>query len=152
MGDQFLISLPEEGDKENEPDPPLSYTEIFENHFPYYLAIGMTPDEYWNGDNQLPKAFREADKIRMKRMNHEKWLQGAYIYEAICAASPLINFSKRSKAYPYMKTPFETEKPVSKKSKIEQEKEEMQRNIEKFERMMIRVNAKFARKEGEGDG
>jgi hypothetical protein len=153
MGDQFLIDLPEEGDKADKPSPPLSYTDIFEKHFPYYLAIGMTPDDYWNGDNDLVKAYREADRIKQDRMNHEKWLQGAYIYEALCAASPLLNgFSKRGKPYPYAKEPYKAPERETTRSNVEKEKQEMLENKAKFEIMMKRINAKFERKEVNKNG
>lgn len=84
-------------------------------------------------------------------MNQEKWLQGAYIYEAICAASPTINaMSKRSKPFPYPEKPYSAIEKPKKASKHEAEKQEMLKQKAKFENMMSRINAKF-RKETCGD-
>lgn len=155
MGSELLTQLPGEGDSAIT-IPHSSYTDIFEEQFPYYLAIGMTTDEYWHGDPTLCKAFRKADLIRQERMNNEKWLQGAYIYEALCAASPLMNaMSKRGKPFPYPKKPYESQKPQSKKSRVEIEKEEAQVQKDKFLAQMSMINAKFerqAKKEGEERG
>lgn len=154
MGSELVRDqLPNEGDKESKPSPPFSYTDVFERHFPYYLAIGMSPTDYWQGDNRLVIAYREADKIKQKRMNYEKWLQGAYIYEALCDASPLLNgLSRQHRAYPYSKKPYDSQTAEVKKSPVELEKENMKLQMEKFGRMMRRVNAKFERKEGKKNG
>ena len=156
MGGELVNSLlPDEGDGDKKAVSLISYREIFEKHFPYYLSIGMTYDEYWNGDNQLVKAYREADKLRIQRKNHELWLQGAYVYEALCDVAPILNaMSRRNKPAPYPKHPFNSQEEEKPKSKIEQEKAKFESDKKKFELMMRRVNAKFAReaKRGEDNG
>lgn len=57
-------------------------TAIFEECCPFYLSIGMTYDEYWNGNNDLPKHARKAYKMRQEQMNYEAWLKGLYMYDA----------------------------------------------------------------------
>lgn len=153
MGSELLSKLlPDEGDDESKIVPHLSYSDVFENHFPYYLAIGMTVDEYWNGDPSLCKAFRKADEIRRERMNYESWLQGAYVYEALCGASPLFNaMSKRGKPFPYAKKPYEFKKPEKQKTNAEAEREEAKIQKDKFMRQMQMINARFARQAKEGD-
>lgn len=88
--------------------PFVTYTERFYEHFPYYLAIGMTPEQYWEGDPMLVKYYRQADAIKLERLNQEKWLQGMYIYEAICDASPILQaFAKKgTKPHPYVDKPY----------------------------------------------
>jgi hypothetical protein len=51
-----------------------SYTTAFYDQFPYYLAIGMTPEQYWDGDPMLAKYYRKADEINRKRQNTDLWL------------------------------------------------------------------------------
>ncbi len=149
MGSELLTQLPNEGDGASTV-PHFSYTDVFDEHFPYYLAIGMTAEQYWHGDPTLCRAYRKADRIRQERMNYEKWLQGAYIYDAICQASPLLNaFSKRGKPFPYAKKPYEFDKPVEKKSRVEVEKEQAEIQKNKFMNQMRMINAKFARMEKE---
>ena len=84
-----------------------SYTEVFNEAFPYYLSIGMSYELYWYGEPNLVKAFREADELRVDRMNYEAWLQGLYVYQAVGALYPVFNpFSKQKKAEEYLKEPI----------------------------------------------
>lgn len=72
------------------------------------MSIGMSYDEFWNGDVSLVKTYLKANELRDKRRNQELWLQGMYFYEALCDASPLFRFTmkKTIKPEPYMKEPF----------------------------------------------
>lgn len=84
-----------------------SYTEIFNEAFPYYLSVGMSYELYWHGEPNLVKAYREADEMRVDRMNYEAWLQGLYVYQAVGALYPVFNpFSKQKKAEEYLKEPI----------------------------------------------
>ena len=82
--------------------------EMFEELCPYFMAIGMTYDEFWNKDPQLAKYFLKADEIRQKRENEHLWLQGYYNYIAFAYVSPIFNpFAKRgTKAVPYPSQPL----------------------------------------------
>ena len=69
----------------------------------------MTYDEFWNQDVKLVEVYRKAMELREKRRNQELWLQGMYIYEALCDASPLFRFSMKKgvvKPEPYAKEPY----------------------------------------------
>ena len=81
-------------------------TEIFERDCPYYMAIGMTYDQYWYGDVHMARAFYEADRIRQKRMNDEAWLYGAYVCRAI--ESTICNAFRKKGSQPvsYPKEPI----------------------------------------------
>ena len=73
------------------------------------MSIGMTYDEFWNQDVRLVEVYRRAAELRDKRRNQELWLQGMYIYEALCDASPLFRFSAKKgsiKPEPYVKEPY----------------------------------------------
>ena len=86
-----------------------SYADIFEQLCPYYMSIGMSHDEFWNGDVAMVKAYRVAYELKEKRRNQELWLQGMYFYEALCDASPLFRFSMKKgmiKPEPYVKEPY----------------------------------------------
>lgn len=99
------------------------YTEVFEQLCPYYMSIGMSYDEFWNGDVLAVKAYRKANELRDKRMNENLWLQGRYFYDALCAASPLYRFTMKKgivKPEPYIKEPY----PITESEIREQEKRE----------------------------
>ena len=73
------------------------------------MSIGMTYDEFWNQDVRLVEVYRKAAELRDKRRNQELWLQGMYIYEALCDASPLFRFSMKKgsvKPEPYVNEPY----------------------------------------------
>lgn len=115
--------------------PILTYTEVFYNHFPYYLAIGMTYDQYWNDDCLLVKYYRKADEIRNKQKNSELWLQGLYIYDALCKVSPILHAFAKSgtKPIPYPDKPYATSEEESEKNKLEKQKADRQLAKAKFQ-------------------
>lgn len=86
-----------------------TYSDVFKQLCPYYMSIGMSYDDFWNGDVSMVGAYRAADELRLKQRNYELWLQGMYMYEALCDASPLFRFSMKSgtiKPEPYVKEPY----------------------------------------------
>lgn len=97
---------------EEAPLPVKSYTEQFYEVFPMYLNMGMTYELFWMQDASLPRFYREAHKLKQKHENYSAWLQGAYIYDALCAVSPLLHAfaQKGTKPQPYHKLPY-GEKP-----------------------------------------
>ena len=56
--------------------PPLSLVEVFEKACPVYISYGMTYEQFWDGDVSAHKAYREAEKLRIRKRNQERWLQG----------------------------------------------------------------------------
>lgn len=104
----------------------------------------MTADQYWNGDCQLVKAYREARKIQQKRKNEELWLQGMYIYEALCDVSPILRaFSKAKKPAPYPEQPYELKEPEKNTDKKNENP-----GLTAFETMVANWNASFKKKRG----
>ena len=127
------LSVGEEGERKVHP-PFRTYTEQFYEVFPYYLSIGMTYEQFWEGDPQLTKYYRRADEIQVDRRNQELWLQGMYIYEALCDVAPLLHAmaKKGVKAHPYPEQPY----PISERQQRKKQ-EEQERNIaDKGRRMM----------------
>ena len=136
MGSELVSSsLPAtEGSEHNGSLPHFTYTERFYEVFSYYLSIGMTPEQFWDGDCTWVKYYRQADELRSERRNQELWLQGMYIYEAICDVSPILHaFAKKgAKPHPYPSKPY----AISEKQ-IKQEREEKERRLaEKGKRFM----------------
>ncbi len=134
-----------EGGGQSGSSPSFTYTEKFYELFPYYLAIGMTPEQYWDCDCTWVKYFRKAEQLRNDKRNQELWLQGMYIYEALCDVSPVLHAfaSKGTKPAPYATKPY----PLNSKQ-VEQNEEEKQREIaEKGKRIMearmAAINKKF---------
>ena len=60
---------------EGSPDESIKYTELFNEVLPHYLAIGMTIDEFWNGDPWLTVTYRKAWDIKRHNENFRAWAQ-----------------------------------------------------------------------------
>ena len=100
------------------------------------MSIGMTYDEFWNQDVKLVEVYRKAMELRDKRRNQELWLQGMYIYEALCDASPLFRFSTKKgtvRPEPYAKEPY----PIT-EAEVKEREERRARLMEE------RLKAEFA--------
>ena len=125
-----------------------SYTTRFYEVFPYYLAIGMTPEQYWDGDPWLAKYYRQADEIRQKRKNQDLWLQGMYIYEALCDVAPILQaFAKRgTKPTPYPDHPYSLTVKEREEEKKLQEKRERDKARRYMEAQMAKLNKRFESK------
>lgn len=109
MGSELVSDLPpRNGGGANKGSTPVSMSEQFYEHLPYYLSIGMTYDQFWNDDCMLIRYYRKAHQMKQKRRNQELWLQGAYIYEVLTDVAPVLHaFAKRgTKATPYLAEPF----------------------------------------------
>lgn len=86
---------------------PSSYTETFEKLCPLYMAMGMSYELYWDGDPEAATMYRKAYRLKQNMANEMAWIQGAYIYDALCAVSPIIRaFSKAKKPEPYHQHPY----------------------------------------------
>lgn len=75
------------------------------------MSYGMTYDEYWYGSPYRAKFYRKAKEIETKQRDEELWMQGVYIYEALCRVSPILHaFSKSgTKPLPYVERPYTSE-------------------------------------------
>ena len=127
------LSAPE-GSERDSSLPSITYTERFYEQVPYYLAIGMTPEQYWDGDPALAKYYRQADELKLERLNQQLWLQGMYVYEAICDASPILRaFAKKgTKPHPFTEKPY----PLTAKQRINDAADKEKAVAEKGKRMM----------------
>jgi hypothetical protein len=86
VGDELIDASPRKRE---------TFSEIFEEQFPFYLSIGMSSAEYWEGDPSLPRYFRKAFKMRQTYENEQAWLHGLYVYDATISA--LTHLSKDKK-------------------------------------------------------
>lgn len=124
----------------------FSLYEMFMKHLPYYLSIGMSYELYWSGDCSLVKSYRDAEKMKNDKKNHELWLQGMYFYEALCDTAPIINaFSKANKPIPYPTEPYcLTVKDIEEK-KEKEERLRYEKIKSKTELWVEKFNAQFTK-------
>jgi hypothetical protein len=138
VGCEFLTETPTTQNK--------GYTGIFEESFPFYLAIGMSSAEYWEGDPSLARYYRKAYKIKQEEINNNAWLQGLYIYDAVSTAMHNALRGKNSKAREYTKQPYNFEKKekseLEKAKEIETEQEKALAWMENFVRINNRARVR----------
>lgn len=112
---------------------PLSnLTDWLEKLCEYYMAMGVSFEEFWYGDYCRLKFYEQAYFNRLKKRDYDLWLEGAYFYQAISVA--LARGFGGDKRAEYPKQPFGYEKPEEQMSQeellayIQQQLEEEARN------------------------
>lgn len=121
----------------------LTFAELVDEMCPVYMSMGVPREEYWHGDYTQLAEYRKSFEIQRERANHDAWLQGAYLYDALCAVSPVLNaFAKRgTKPSPYLEKPYamrqEREEPAAAKE---------QEGAAKFHAFAAQFNKKFQEK------
>lgn len=123
-----------------------SYREIFDNAFPHYLYMGMTPEQFWEGDSNLVVAYRKAFEMKQEADNRRLWLQGAYIYDAISCLVPIMHpFAKKgTKAEPYLDKPYPLkEGNTEDKPEDKNIKQGKVKALEWMQERMIAINSHF---------
>lgn len=119
----------------DKPSRQITYTEIFDEAFADYLAMGMSYAEYWEMDASLVKAYRKAREMERDERNFEMWLQGRYIYDAIAALAPILrtSLSKQPvKAEKYVDKPYPLSEKAAQRAKEEEHKARMTAALERF--------------------
>lgn len=110
--------------------------------------MGMTWEQFWEQDSSLVKDYREAYRLRQEEANYTAWLNGLYIYEALCLASPLFRaFSKsgtRAGEYPQKPHEFAVPKHMTEQERNEQK---MRAGMAYMEKMTAQFNKSFFQKQ-----
>ena len=146
MGSSGLIT------KEKPRVEDTSLTKLFEEQCPIYMSYGMSYDEFWYGDVYRTKFYREYHKIKVKQKDEELWLQGMYVYEALCKVSPILHAFSKKGTQPLQYS----QKPYMSTIKLESEivdKEQEEKNAQliarlHFENWARAMKKKFEKKQG----
>jgi len=105
------------------------------------LSIGMTYDQYWNGDVVLTKYYRKAFDMQNERRNQEMWTQGAYFYAALCSVAPILHaFSKATKPQPYLDQPFPLTANKAEDRKEAEAKKHFEKQLDLFVGKAMSIN------------
>ena len=109
--------------------------------------MGMTCEQFWDQDCQLVVPYRRAYRIRQEQENRFAWLQGMYIYEALCDVAPVLHaFAKQgTKVRPYSEKPYAFEEK-RKKTKAETNRNKMENTARYMTELAARFHQTFARK------
>lgn len=126
---------------------PISFTEVFEEQVPHYMAMGMTYDQFWHGEPGMVKFFRKAEDLRRRRKNQELWLEGVYMAEALQATVGNM-FSKGAK-HQYPSEPLAITLEEQRERQERERKARMEQIKAKFMAKALTVNTKMG---GKADG
>lgn len=142
---------------EKKTDTNVNYGEIIGKLCPDYLAMGMTLNEFWDGDADNLVYVREADRLRKQQRNFDAWLQGRYVYEALLCASPMFrDWVKDHHPDKYPEEPYELypeKKTVSDEQRAEDLRElENQAKVRAWVDRVNRLQAEKQKKEGMSNG
>ncbi|MCM1223009.1 MAG: hypothetical protein NC548_52015 [Lachnospiraceae bacterium] len=130
--------------------PPLNrYGEKFEELCGQYMALGMSYDDYWDGDPTMVKYYRAAEEYKQERENYLAWLHGLYFYTALIDVAPIFNpMSKKKRPKEYMDAPIPMSDRTAKQTKDKENRQKMANGKNIMQIMAKGFNAKFMRKEG----
>lgn len=68
---------------------------MFREAFPHYIVMGMSAEEFWDGDPWLAKAYRKAYQIRLENENRiadrDAWRLGQYMRYALSSIAIVVN-------------------------------------------------------------
>lgn len=122
-----------------------SLTKLFEELCPIFMSYGMSYDEYWHGSPYRAKFYLEAHKLKVRQKDEEMWMQGMYIYEALCDVSPILHaFSKKgTKPLPYSNKPYLSN---TRELQLKQDKEQEKKNTELVARVYFENWARNTKK------
>lgn len=144
------LSRPDIGDGEDK-DAHVPFYKTFEKLCPYYMSIGMTYEQFWDGEAELPKYFREAHELRMREQNRMMYYQGAYVYSAIIAVSPILRaFSKAKEPAPYLDDVIPISEKEADEIKERKEREQFEKNLTWMKTISQRLNEQFKEKSNAG--
>ena len=131
MGSRGLVTK----DKSEVEDTSLTY--FFEKLCPAYMSYGMSYDEFWYKSPYRARFYLEAQKRKIKQQDEYMWVQGMYIYEALCKVSPVLHaFSKKgTKPLPYSEKPY-----LRDNDDLQSEEEKKQK--EENERLLVKLHFK----------
>ena len=94
----------------------------------------------------LTRYYRKAQDLRNERRNEELWIQGAYIYEALCCASPLFrSLTKNAKPAKYRDKPYPLKGNDMPEKKATQEEKHYNKQFELFTAKMEAINRQKAK-------
>ena len=102
-------------------------------------------DDRYKQDDRSRKYYRKAEELRNEKRNQELWLQGMYIYEALCDVSPILHaFAKKgTKPTPYSAKPYSLTEQQVKRDEEEKQRKLQEKGKRFMEAIAVSVNKKF---------
>ena len=109
---------------------PYPYGDIFDELFPHYLLMGMTPEQYWDGESFLKAAYRKAYQMRIENeqrlADQQNWYMGQYMISVLQCVPLLVgglNVKPSTRLPEYPNKPF-LEKAAEERRETDRRKKE----------------------------
>lgn len=142
-------------DDEEPPQAEPSYGNIFDELLPHYILMGMTPEQFWDGESANYPAYRKAYQMKIeqeqKLADRQNWLLGQY-FAAVLNATPLLvaglNVKPSTQLPEYPDKPFLEKAEEQKKEEVRKQKEEdqMQLAMAMFQQFTLNMNKNISKK------
>ena len=84
-----------------------SVCDIFSRALPEFMAMGMTPEQFYDGHSWLAVSYKAADAIARRRSNFDSYLMSAYMYDTLLRLAPMFNPFDKRKVESMMEEPFD---------------------------------------------
>lgn len=110
-----------------------SISDQFYAVLPFYLHIGMTLEQFWDGPAWLAPVYREKYDLDREARNQELWLQGLYNFYGFSTAVSNALRSKGTRARQYLEQPIRIT-PLSEEEKRRNAARERQKAVDYFSR------------------
>lgn len=147
------------GDRLTEEERPQTsqtpYGDTFDAMLPHYMAMGMSYEQYWDGEYGIRKAYREAYKIRMENEQRvsdvNNWYMGQYIRVALQSVQLVVaaGLMKNTPTLPdYPDEPFlqKAEKTKTEEAKKQHEEDQSKMAMAMFQAMIGKFNQNIERR------
>lgn len=128
------------------PSRQLTWVEYAEEQCPYYMVMGVSPEQYWNGDYSLLKYYRKAFEAKRELDNENAWIQGMYVFEAVESAIAHTMLGKRKIKYP--EEPYLLNTEISERRKEAKREEDELKSRDYMMTFMQEFNKRFENPEG----
>lgn len=109
--------------------------------------MGMTYEQYWDGDPQLAVAYREAYRLQRIKENEQAWLEGFYNYVAFAVVLKNAFAKRGAKKENYLEQPVDIF-PLTEAEKKRREAEE-NRKMQEAMKQMIREQRRKKKQKGD---
>ena len=134
----------------DQPKEKTTISKIFREAFPHYLAIGMSAEDYWDGEPWLVKSYREAFRIRTENEARTEdvnaWRIGEYIRQALASVPVTVN-GWAPKGYKMHEYPEKPMTAMAEEQKREENRKTQEENKQKLAQAMFHA---FAEKMNKG--
>ncbi len=101
--------------------------------------MGMSYEQFWFGEPEIAKMYREANDIQRRKINEELWLNGIYMAEAL--ASTVGNMFTKGEKYRYPNEPMPITEAEINERRMRDERIRMEKLKARFTARALSLNA-----------